>query len=580
MCGIVGYTGFKSAAPILTDGLRKLEYRGYDSYGIVIPERTGFFIHKACGRISGYIPSPEVSSGTCGIGHTRWATHGDPSDENAHPHTDCTNSIAIVHNGIIENYSELKRGLEKRGHVFRSETDSEIIAHMLEEAYNGSLFSAMKQVIPYLTGSFAILAVHAGDGEIVAARFKSPLALGIGDGELFAGSDITPMIGFTNRFIFLDDGDIAVITPETYVIYADGIKVSRDIQQLDLSPDQVRKGGFPHFMLKEIYEGPDVFADAIRSLTSETLPEPIKDAGSFTVVGCGSSYHAGLIFKYLMEEAVAVPVRVEIGSEFKYARTPLSEVIIGISQSGETADTLAALEKGRCHNHSTVAITNVLNSSITRMAENTCFMHAGPEISVAATKSFIAQTGILMQIINIRSNERYDEVLGRISHLMQIVSLEPLTEAVNLCKDSLHIFFVGRGVMYPVMMEGALKMKEISYIHAEAYAAGELKHGPFALLGPETPVIAVCLPGRTYHVMISNIKEMKARKTPVIAIGEENDTELSDIVDIMIPVPGAHLWQHVLQVTVLLQLFAYHTAAALGRDIDKPRNLAKSVTVE
>ena len=579
MCGIVGYTGFRKAAPILAEGLKKLEYRGYDSFGIAAGG-NGFQIHKACGRISGYEPSSELCIGTYGIGHTRWATHGQPSDANAHPHTDCTNTIAIVHNGIIENFSSLKHELISRGHIFKSDTDSEVIAHLLEEVYKGDLISAMKQVIPLLSGSFAILAIHTRNEQVVAARYQSPLALGIGDGELFAGSDITPMIGFTNRFIFLDDGDIAVITPDSYEIYSDGTEVVRTIELVDLSPEQVKKGGFPHFMVKEIYEEPEVIAAAIRSLSSETLPESIFKARSFTVVACGSSYHAGLIFKYLLEDACAVPVRVELGSEFKYAKTPLSDVIIGISQSGETADTLAAIQKGQCHNHTTVAITNVLNSSITRIAEHTCLMHAGPEISVAATKSFIAQTGILMQMINIISKGQFDEILSRTSHLMDIVSLIPLHDAVNLCKGSEHMFYVGRGVMYPVMMEGALKMKEISYIHAEAYAAGELKHGPFALLGPDTPIVAVCLPGPTYGVMISNIKEMKARNTPVIAFGEEDDTELSDIVDVMIPLPHAHIWQHVLNVTVLLQFLAYYTADALGRDIDKPRNLAKSVTVE
>lgn len=581
MCGIIGYIGRREAAPLIVEGLKKLEYRGYDSFGVATLG-TGIDIDKHQGRISEKAGTTAGLKGKIGIGHTRWATHGIPSDWNAHPHTDCSGKIAVVHNGIIENYADLKRHLQSRGHTFRSETDTEVIAHLIEEEYakKPDLLIAVQAVIPKLKGSYAVLVIAAGEDRIIAARNASPLVIGIGDGEFFAASDMTPVIEFTERAIYLEDGDTVSLTKKKIEIFHNGRPVTRPVELIDWSLEDVRKGGFAHYMLKEIYEQPTAFYNTIRSVDALALPGIVLHAKSITLVACGSSYHTGLIFKYLLEAICGIPARLEFASEFKYFPPPIDGLVIGITQSGETADTLAALKYAKRSGCSTLAITNVLGSSVTRVADITLFMRAGPEISVAATKSFISQLAILMQILNSISETKYDGVLQQAHKAIEEVLLMDLSEAVTACKDAQSIFYVGRGPFYAVSLEGALKMKEISYIHAEGYAAGELKHGPFALLSPGTPVIALCMPGDTYSVMISNIKEMKARGAPVIAIGTEGDRELPDIVDIFIAVPKTPLFIQILTSLVIEQLLAYHTAVALGRDIDKPRNLAKSVTVE
>jgi glucosamine--fructose-6-phosphate aminotransferase (isomerizing) len=495
---------------------------------------------------------------------------------------DCSNRIAVVHNGIIENYSELKRQLISRGHIFRSDTDTEVVAHLVEDAYavKKDLLSAVQNVIPKLNGSYALLVIAEGEDRIIAARYASPLVLGIGDGEFFAASDMTPVIEHTERAIFLKDGDIASISSEKIEVFHEGKPVQRTIELVDWSREDTKKGGFAHFMLKEIYEQPQAFYNSVRSITTETLPAPVKNAESITVIACGSSYNAGLIFKYLLEDSCAVPVRLDFSSEFRYFPPPTEGLVIGISQSGETADTITALKTAKVRNGTTLAITNVLGSSISRIADFTLFMRAGPEISVAATKSFVAELAILMQIVNFLCDEEFEGTLLIGHRAIEEVLLMDLSDAVALCRDAQSIFYVGRGPFYPVSLEGALKMKEISYIHAEGYAAGELKHGPFALLSKETPVVAICMPGKTYGVMTSNIKEMKARGAPIIALGEEGDLELAEIADIFIPLPKTHPFLQVVTTLVVLQLLAYHTAVALNRDVDKPRNLAKSVTVE
>jgi len=581
VCGIIGYIGRRDAAPLIIEGLKKLEYRGYDSFGVATVY-AGIDIAKHQGRISEKGGSASQLKGKAGIGHTRWATHGVPSDRNAHPHTDCTGTIALVHNGIVENYASLKRELESRGHTFRSETDTEVIVHLVEEEYakKPDLLAAVQAVIPRLEGSYAILVLAAGEDRIVAARNASPLVIGIGDGEFFAASDMTPVIEFTERAVYLEDGDTVSLSKKNVEIFSQGKPVSRPVELIDWSLEDVRKGGFAHYMLKEIYEQPLAFYNTIRSMDPAALPEEVLRASSVTVVACGSSYHAGLIFKYLLEEIAGIPARLEFASEFKYFPPPVSGLVVGISQSGETADTLAAMKYARSAGCHTLAITNVLGSSITRAADTTMFMRAGPEISVAATKSFVAQLAILMQIVNRISDRKCDEILLQAHKAVEEVLLMDLSEVVRVCEKAQNIFYVGRGPFYPVSLEGALKMKEISYIHAEGYTAGELKHGPFALLSPETPVIALCMPGNTYGVMISNIKEMKARGAPVIAIGVAGDRELPDIVDLFIAVPKTPLFTQILTCLVIEQLLAYHTAVALGRDVDKPRNLAKSVTVE
>jgi glucosamine--fructose-6-phosphate aminotransferase (isomerizing) len=577
----VGYIGRREAIPILIEGLKKLEYRGYDSFGVATIS-GGIELDKHQGRISDSTRSAVHLKGKTGIGHTRWATHGVPSDTNAHPHMDCSNRIAVVHNGIIENYAELKRQLISRGHVFRSETDTEVVVHLIEEEYESEkdLLSAVQNVTQKLMGSYALLVIAAGEDRIIAARYASPLVLGVGDGEFFAASDMMPILEHTERIIFLEDGDIASISREKAEIFHEGKLIERPVELVDWSQEDTKKGGFAHYMLKEIYEQPQVFYNSIRAVNGETLPAAVRNAESVTVVACGSSYHAGLIFKYLLENSCAIPVRLEFSSEFKYFPPPLKGLVIGISQSGETADTITALKTAKVQSCTTLAITNVLGSSISRIADFTLFMRAGPEISVAATKSFVAQLAILMQIVNFLRDEDFEGTLLNGHRAIEEVLLMDLSDAVALCRDARSIFYVGRGPFYPVSLEGALKMKEISYIHAEGYAAGELKHGSFALLSKETPVIAICMPGETYAVMISNIKEINARGAPVIALGIEGDLELAEVADIFIPLPETHPFLQVLTTLVVLQLLAYYSAVDLNRDVDKPRNLAKSVTVE
>lgn len=581
MCGIVGYIGRRDAAPIIVEGLKKLEYRGYDSFGVATLDNN-LHLDKHKGRISENAQAAIRLKGKIGIGHTRWATHGIPNDANAHPHTDCSGKIAIVHNGIIENFTVLKRQLVSRGHVFKSDTDTEVVVHLIEEMYakTKDLLGAVQEVLPLLEGSYAILVMSLTEEQIIAARNASPLVIGIGDGENFAASDMTPVLEYTERAVFLEDGDVASITRNKLEIFNNGKPVTRPVELIDWSLEDVKKGGYPHFMIKEIYEQPQAFFNTIRSVDLEILPKILRNPRSVTIVACGSSFHAGLIFKYLLEGYCGIPARMEYASEFKYFPPPVDGLVIGITQSGETADTLAALRQAKAHNCRTLAVTNVLGSTISRTADTTIFMQAGPEISVAATKSFIAQLAVLMQVVNSISGRKCDDILLQAHQAIEEVLLMDLTDAVDLCKGASSIFYVGRGPFYPVCLEGALKMKEISYIHAEGYAAGELKHGPFALLSPETPVISICMPGETYGVMISNIKEMKARGAPVIAIGCNTDTELPDIADIFIGVPKSPVFVQVLTTLVVLQLLAYHTAVSLGCDVDKPRNLAKSVTVE
>jgi glutamine---fructose-6-phosphate transaminase (isomerizing) len=581
VCGIVGYVGRREAAPLIIEGLKKLEYRGYDSFGIATLG-TGIELAKHQGRITEYAGAAIQLQGKTGIGHTRWATHGIPNDANAHPHTDCSNHIAVVHNGIIENYAELKRDLLARGHVFKSETDTEVVVHLIEEsrAKDNDLLPAVQSILPGLIGSYALLVIATGEEQIIAARNGSPLVIGIGDGENFAASDMTPILEHTERAIYLEDGDVASLKRGSVEIFHDKQPVTRPVELIDWSLEDVKKGGFAHYMLKEIYEQPQAFFNTIRSTSTTSLATIISRPSSVTLVACGSSYHAGLIFKYLLEGSCGIPARLEFASEFKYFPPPVDGLVIGITQSGETADTLTALKQAKTHNCKTLAITNVLGSSVCRIADTTIFMRAGPEISVAATKSFAAQLAVLMQIVNTLLQGRYDGVLTHTHQAIEDVLLMDLSEPVTRCKEADSIFYVGRGPFYAVALEGALKMKEISYIHAEGFAAGEIKHGPFALLSSKTPVIAICIPGETYGVMISNIKEMKARGAPVIALGSDDDKELTDIVDVFIPLPGTQLFVQVLTTLVVLQLLAYYTAVSLGRDVDKPRNLAKSVTVE
>lgn len=579
MCGIFGYTGEKKAAPLVINGLKRLEYRGYDSFGLAVLD-SDLWVWKKKGKISQEKPPVSRRKGRTAIGHTRWATHGEPSDTNAHPHTDCRGSVAIVHNGIIENYASLRQELLGRGHTFRSETDTEVIAHLIEEHSGGDLLSAVRAILPRLEGSYAILAVAEGYEGIVAARKGSPLVLGIADRACVAASDVTALLDHTDRVIYLEDGDVALLLPLGPTIWHGGKRADRPVRKVDWEVEDVRLGGFAHYMLKEIYEQQSVFSTTVRALYAEPVPDVLKDISGITLVACGTSYNAALLCQYLVEEYCGIPVRAEIASEFRYRTPPGDDLVVGVTQSGETADTLSALRKARMHNHATLVITNVLGSTATRVADHTLYMRAGPEISVAATKSFVAELAVFFYIVDVTSGGRLRQAILSGHEAIGEALLEDLSPAVDICKGAGSIFFVGRGPFFPLALEGALKMKEITYIHAEGYAAGEIKHGPFALLSPMTPVVALCPQAESFPAMVSNIREMKARGVPLIVIGDGKSQELRDIADVLVPLPGEDIVSSVLGSTVLLQLLAYRTAGALGREIDQPRNLAKSVTVE
>ncbi len=579
MCGIVGYLGYRQAAEVCMEGLLRLEYRGYDSFGIatVSPE---IMLFKETGKISAAKDSIHLN-GTCGIGHTRWATHGVPSKTNAHPFTDCTGKLAVVHNGIIENYVQLKRELEERGHTFVSETDTEVIPHLIEEQYAGNLCEAVAKILPLLEGAYAILVIAEDTREIVAARKGSPLVLGIGDNEYIFASDGLPILDYTRRVIYLEDGDLADVTPAGYTIYHGADVVERKTAVLEWDAADIRKGGFAHYMLKEMYEQPEVFSNTASSIAENpSLLCRLRDARSITIVACGTSANAATVFAYLMETVCGIPTRVVLASEFKYYPTPKNDVVIAVSQSGETADTIAALKIAKEKGAKTFCLTNVLGSSLTRTAETTFYTRAGPEVSVAATKSFTAQVAAFMEMVNIISGGKLTEDIAEIQRYLPEVLEYDVDAAVELVKDAATLLYVGRGLSYPIALEGALKMKEISYIHAEGYAAGELKHGPFALLSESTPVVAVCLSGITYPVMMSNLKEMKARCAPEIVLGNAGDLDAEEIADVFIPLPKVSEIAGSILASVVLQMLAYKTAVSLGTNVDMPRNLAKSVTVE
>ncbi|WOF16596.1 glutamine--fructose-6-phosphate transaminase (isomerizing) [Methanoplanus sp. FWC-SCC4] len=578
MCGIVGYIGRRNAASVIVGGLKKLEYRGYDSFGVATTG-SGVQVVKKKGRISECGHLAENLTGNCGIGHTRWATHGVPDDINAHPHTDCSGDFAIVHNGIIENYMDIRRSLESEGHVFKSDTDSEVIAHLIEKFYEGDLLSAVFRLLPSLDGAYAFLAVAKDENRIVAARNSSPLVIGIGDDEYFASSDMTPVLEYTQKMIFPEDGDVMDISAGGISVYSDKKPVVRPEELVEWDIDSARKGGYDHFMLKEIFEQPSVFYETFYSSLPCGEVEVLKNPSEITVIACGTSYHAGMVFRYLMEKCSSIPVRVDIASECRYFNPRQDSVVITVSQSGETADTIAALKKAKAHGCRTIAITNVLGSSITRIADSTFYTRAGPEISVAATKSFIAQVAIFMKIADLLCECGFEDEFSDIYQIIEDSLLTETDDAVSLCSNASNLFFVGRGLFYPVSLEGALKMKEITYIHAEGYAAGELKHGPFSLLCENTPVVALCTGDESRLLMLSNIKEIKARGAPVIGIGSVGDQDLEELSDVYIPLPKSSEISEVITSLVVLQLLAYRTAVKLGRDVDKPRNLAKSVTV-
>jgi len=533
--------------------------------------------------------------GTIGIGHTRWATHGEPSQVNAHPHSDCQENITVVHNGVINNFYRLRQRLTDEGHQFVSETDSEVIPHLIEKYYDGNLEEAIEASLRDLEGSYSLIVLMTGESKLVAARKDSPLIIGLGDRECFIASDVPAVLDYTNRVIFLEDGDISIVTADSVKIRREGGEIKREEHKVLWSVEDARRAGYEHFMLKEIHEQPKVIRDTLGewALVAEPVVDlaAMRDSGveAMLILACGTSYHAALIGKYIMEELLGIPVRAELASEFNYYGQALARTMaIVITQSGETADALKAMKRLKGVGCKVLAITNVVGSSATRIADQTVYTRAGPEMSVAATKTFIAQLMVLywltMSYSRIDARRLASMLMGirqMPSKVQQVLDNEDniLEHAKYLSKYD-NVFFIGRGINFPVALEGALKLKEVSYIHAEGCAAGELKHGPFALLGRDTPVIAVTVQDNTYEAMLTNIKEVKARGSPVIALADESDDTIGSIADSVIPVPGLDAIFSPVVNTVALQLLAYYVARERGCSIDFPRNLAKSVTVE
>ena len=594
MCGIVGYIGGKQAQSILLNCLKKLEYRGYDSCGIAVAG-GGIKVYKDAVRVEALGKTSPRFAGVMGIGHTRWATHGAPSQVNAHPHLDCAGDIAVVHNGVISNFQALREQLTSEGHSLVSETDTEVIPHLIEKYYDGNLEEAVEAALREVEGSYAIVVLMSGESKLIAARKDSPLVIGVGDRENFIASDVPAILDYTGRAIYLEDGDIAVITKDGVKVRSNGAAVDREEHKILWSVEEAQKAGYEHFMLKEIHEQPRVIRNTLGEYTRTSDPiselRGIGDTGteSMLMLACGTSYYAALVGKYIMEELLGIPVRVEMASEFNYyAQTLAKTFAIAITQSGETADTLKAmkrLKEARCR---VIAITNVVGSTASRIADQTIYTRAGPEISVAATKSFMAQLMVLYWLAMSYSRIDARRLASLLTELRQMPSkvqqvlddeAEIISHAKFLSKYE-NVFFVGRGVNFPVALEGALKLKEISYIHAEGYAAGEMKHGPFALLGSEAPVIAIMARDNTYEAMLTNVKEIKARGSYLIALAAEGDDAITELADSVITVPRVDSLLLPVVNLVALQLLAYYTAKERGCPVDFPRNLAKSVTVE
>jgi glucosamine--fructose-6-phosphate aminotransferase (isomerizing) len=592
VCGIVGYTGKRQAQTILLNSLKKLEYRGYDSCGIALANPE-IGIYKDAVRVSELEKLLPQLSGTVGIGHTRWATHGAPCKVNAHPHTDCTGKIAVVHNGVISNFQRLKQGLSREGHQFSSETDSEVIAHLVEKYYQGDLKNAVEASIKVLEGSYAIIVLMEGKPEIVAARKDSPLIMGIGDQEIFIASDVPAILDYTNRVIYLEDGDIGVVTPENIYISQNGKQVSREEQKILWNAEQARKGGYEHFLLKEIHEQPKVIRDTIAGyLSGMELPSFILDSREnlrILFLACGTSYYAATVGKYFCENLLGLPIRIEIASEFNYLyKCPAIDIGIALTQSGETLDTLKAMKRLKEAGSKVIAITNVVGSTASKIADQTLYTLAGPEISVAATKTFTSQLLALYWMVISSSHLDigiFQEMVKQLRQLPEKVqevlsNKDQIIESADELAEHENVFYIGRGINYAIASEGALKLKEVSYIHSEAYAAGEIKHGPFALLKKETPVVAIVAQDNTKDAILTNMKEIKARGSPILAIAPEGDTDVEDFADTIIRVPVTEGLFSPFVNAVVVQLLAYYAAKKRGCSIDFPRNLAKSVTVE
>lgn len=609
MCGIVGYLGAREARPILYEGLRRLEYRGYDSAGICVVSGDG---NLDCVKVVGNLDALGATlaerevPGTVGVGHTRWATHGAPTVENAHPHLDCKGQVAVVHNGIIENFTRLREELASRGHVFTSSTDTEALAHLLEENYRGDLALAMRESLKQVTGSFAVVAVHRDQPDvIVAARRDSPLAVGLGDGEYFVASAVPAFLATTRRVMYLEDNDVASIELNgVSVTDMDGAEMSRSVVEVEWDLDAAEKGGYEDFMYKEIFEQPRAVTDTLRDKIDPSgeigfeefslTPEEASALRRIVVVACGTAFHAGLLAKYLFERWAALTAEIEIASEFRSRNLLVNEedLVIAISQSGETLDTLAGIREARRRGAKVVAVVNTVGSQMTRESDANIYTHAGPEIGVAATKTFTSQMAAMyvlaLYLGRLRgtvADSKYrmiaDELAALPARMETVLSdtsaVEEAADRYYGCDDFL---FLGRSVGYPIAMEGALKLKEISYIHAEGYPAGEMKHGPIALLDSSVPVVAIVPRDSVHEKMVNNIEEVKARGAPVLAVATEGDGEIRSICDDVLWVPETAEMLYP-ELTVLhLQLLAYHIAKRRGCNVDQPRNLAKTVTVE
>ena len=610
MCGIVGYTGPREAGPILIAGLQRLEYRGYDSAGIALVDDAGdLFVEKKAGKLVNLQTAiaDRTPHAAIGLAHTRWATHGRPNDLNAHPHQDCTGEITVIHNGIIENFRELRDGLEARGHTLTSETDTEALAHLIEEAYTGDLAQAVRDALGRAQGAYAIAVMHRGEGDrLVGARQDVPLIVGLGDGESFLASDVAAILAHTDQVIFLEEGDVADLRPWGVTITGiDGVARERAVTTIDWSPEAAEKGGFETFMLKEIHEQPEALAqslsgrvgrdDRIQAEELAGMEDILKTVTRVELVACGTASYAALVGASAIEAWTGLPARVTVGSEFRYAPPPLDKhtLVIAVTQSGETADTIAPTRLARERGCPIVAVTNTVGSAITREADAVMFLQAGPEIAVAASKTFVTQvtTLIVLAAAMARIRGALDESAERelgaalralpASAARAIETADAVTpELARRYVNSRGFMFVGRGPGYPVALEGALKLKEVSYVHAEGYAAGELKHGPISLLDAECPLVAVATRSTVYDKLISNVMEGRARDARVIAVATEGDEAIGHYADDICWVPDTHEMLSPVLAIIPLQLFAYHVAVARGTDVDQPRNLAKSVTVE
>lgn len=613
MCGIVGYTGRKQAYPILIEGLKKLEYRGYDSAGVALHTGNHLAVYKKQGMVAAleaFAGETPVLS-TTGIGHTRWATHGEPSDRNAHPHLSKSGKIAMIHNGIIENYAQLKDELLKKGYIFNSDTDSEVLLNFIEDIKLNnecSLEEAVRIALKRVSGAYVILLIETSQPEtIIAARKGSPLVIGVGKDEHFLGSDASPMLAYTKEVVYINDYELAIVRPDELVLKNLGNeRITPFVQKLDLELAAIEKGNFDHFMLKEIHEQPTTIRDSLRGRLNaeegyitlsglDKIADKLREANRIVIVACGTSWHAGLLGEYLIEELCRLNVEVEYASEYRY-RNPIvssKDVILAISQSGETADTLVALENAKQQGATIFGIVNVVGSSIARITDAGAYTHAGPEIGVASTKAFTAQLAVLqliaLKLASIRgtiSDELFrtllkelDEVPSKVEWIIEN-QLENIKNIAERYQDAHSFLYLGRGYNFPVALEGALKLKEISYIHAEGYPAAEMKHGPIALVDDQLPVVFVATRDAYHEKIVSNIQEIHARKGNVLAVVSEGDTSVAGMAQAVMVVPQAHELVAPLLSVIPLQLLSYYIGVARGLDVDKPRNLAKSVTVE